>query len=421
MLDSSRREFLKGSAAVAAGAALTQAIASRAYAAGSETLRVGLVGCGGRGTGAAADTLNADKNTKLVAVADMFKDRLDGRINDFKKKFGERAPIDDGHAFVGFDAYKKLLDSGVDVVVLATPPHFRPMQLKAAIEAGKHVFAEKPVAVDAPGVRSVLETTELAKKKNLSIVSGLCWRYHKPKQETIKRCQEGGIGEIHTMQCTYNTSGLWMHARQPAWSDMEWQLRNWLYFTWLSGDFIAEQHIHSIDKAGWVMKDEYPIKATANGGRQSRTGKEYGHIYDHFNTVFEWKNGAKCYSSCRQINGCDNDTSDHFWGTKGYCNVFGHEITGENKWKYEGPANNMYQTEHEELYASIRNAKPINNGEYMAKSTLLAIMGRMAAYTGKTVTWDQALNSKEDLTPPKYEFGPLETPPVAVPGTTKFK
>ncbi|HYG76954.1 MAG TPA: Gfo/Idh/MocA family oxidoreductase [Planctomycetota bacterium] len=419
--ESSRRDFLSASSAAVAGAALASSIASRAYAAGDDVIKVGLIGCGGRGTGAAEQALNADKNVKLVAMGDTFSDRLEGSLSNLKKcSAGSKVDVAPDKKFVGFDCYKQVIDSGVDVVLLASPPHFRPAHLKYAVEKGKHVFAEKPVAVDGPGVRSVLATCEEAKKKNLSIVSGLCWRYHNPKRETIARCQDGAIGDILIMQCTYNSGPLWMHPRKPDWSDMEWQVRNWTYFTWLAGDLITEQHIHSIDKAAWVMKDTYPVKATGTGGRQVRTGKEYGHIYDHFSTVFEFANGAKCFSNCRQMAGCDNDITDHFYGTKGRCDVFKHQIIGENAWKYSGKDNNMYQTEHDELFASIRAGKPINNGDYMAKSSLMAIMGRMSAYTGKTITWDMALNSKEDLSPPKYEWCSIETPPVPMPGQTKF-
>lgn len=417
----SRRTFVKSSTLGIVGSALADAIASRAYAAGDDVIRVGLIGCGGRGTGAASQALSADKNVKLVAMGDAFSDRLEESLATLKKAaLGDKIAVEADKKFVGFDAYKQVIDSGVDVVVLAGPPHFRPAHIKYAVEQGKHVFAEKPVAVDAPGVRSVLASCEEAKKKNLSIVSGLCWRYHHPKQETIARCQDGAIGDILVMQCTYNTGKLKHVDRKPEMTDMEWQVRNWTYFTWGSGDMIVEQHIHSIDKAAWVLRGAYPVKATATGGRQVRTGPEFGHIYDHFNTVYEYENGAKCFSACRQIMGCDNDITDHFFGTKGTCDVFKHQISGEKAWKYAGAENNMYQTEHDELFASIRSGKPINNGEYMAKSTLMAIMGRMSAYTGKTITWDMAFNSKEDLTPPKYEWGPIAVPPVATPGVTKF-
>src|SRR4051812_34956568 len=369
----------------AAGIALAGAIASRAHAAGDDLLKVGLIGCGGRGTGAASQALHADKNVKLIAGADAFSDRLDESPAALKKEHRDKIAGDQDHKFIGFDAYKQLIDCGVDVVVMGQPPHFRPAHLKYAVEKNKHVFAEKPVAVDGPGVRSVLATCEEAKKKNLSIVSGLCWRYHNGKRETIKRCQDGQIGEIHTMQVTYNGGKLKHWPRKPEWSDMEWQVRNWTYFAWGSGDFIVEQHVHSLDKAGWVMKDNYPVKATGTGGRQVRTGPEFGHIYDHFDTVYEFANGAKCFSTCRQIPDCDPDVSDHFFGTKGRCDVFKHQIHGENAWKFAEKENNMYQTEHDELFASIRSGKPINNGDYMAKSTLMAIMGRMSAYTGKTI------------------------------------
>jgi len=417
----SRREFLQSSALGTVGAAMAASIATHAHAAGDDTIRIGLIGCGNRGSGAALQALGADKNVKLVAMGDAFSDRIEEGLSNLKKsKAGDKVAVDADKKFTGFDAYKQVIDSGVDVVILAGPPGFRPAHLQYAVEKGKHVFAEKPVAVDGPGVRSVLATCEEAKKKNLSIVSGLCWRYHNPKRETIARCQDGAIGEIHTMQCTYNSGKLKHVPRTPEMSDMEWQVRNWTYFAWGSGDMIVEQHVHSLDKAAWVLKDTYPVKASGIGGRQVRTGPEFGHIYDHFNTVYEFANGAKCFSSCRQIPGCDNDVSDHFYGSKGHCDVFKHQINGENAWKHNGAENNMYQTEHDELFASIRSGKPINNGEYMTKSTLMAIMGRMSAYTGKTITWDMALNSKEDLMPTNLTWGSIAVPPVAMPGITKF-
>src|SRR5205823_4132485 len=290
------------------------------------------------------------------------------------------------------------------------------------IGAGKHVFAEKPVAVDAPGVRSVLQTCEEAKKKNLSLVSGLCWRYDTTMRETMQKIHDGGVGDITALQCTYNAHGLWMIPRKPEFSDMEWQIRNWLYFTWLSGDHNVEQHIHSLDKMAWAMRDEYPVKASGIGGRQVRTGREYGHIFDHHSVVYEYANGVKLFSACRQQAGCDTDVTDHIFGTQGTCDVMQYAIKGEKPWRFPRAqrGSNMYQNEHNELIASIRSGKPINNGDYMTKSTLMAIMGRMATYTGKVISWDQALNSQEDLAPPKYEFGSLPVPAVAMPGITKF-
>ncbi|QDT29576.1 Glycosyl hydrolase precursor [Gimesia panareensis] len=429
-----RRDFLKtGSAAVAAstlsgsvfaGTSPTAALQSSVFAAGSDEIRVGLVGCGGRGTGAAAQALSADKNAKLVAMGDTFYDHLDKSYKNLKKnQVAEQVQVDADHKFIGFDAYQKVIDC-VDVVLLTTPPHFRPMQLRAAIEAGKHVFAEKPVAVDAPGVRSVMETCKLAKEKNLSIVSGLCWRYHEGMRKTFDQIHEGAVGDVMAIQCSYNTRGLWMFKREPEWSDMEWQMRNWLYFTWLSGDFNTEQHVHSLDKMAWTMNDQTPIACSGTGGRQTRTGKEYGHIYDHFAIVYEYPNGVKGFSRCRQQDGCAVDVSDHVFGTKGRVDVFKHRIydpQGKKTWDFRGKSKNMYQVEHDEFFESIRSGNPINNGDYMTKSTMLAIMGRMAAYTGKSITWDEAMNSKEDLTPASYEWGPLPVPPVAMPGITAFK
>jgi predicted dehydrogenase len=416
-----RRDFLATSA-LATGATLAS-LAPTVHAGGSDILRVGLIGCGGRGTGAATQALNADPYAQLTALADAFPDRLETSLGTLQrdKQIADKVKVKPDHCFTGIDAYKQLLASGVDVVLLATPPHFRPAHLQAAVDAGKHIFCEKPVAVDAPGVRAVMAACREAQKKNLSVVSGLCYRYQTSKRETMKRVHEGAIGDIVALHTSYNTGGLWHKERQPGWSDMEWQLRNWLYFTWLSGDHIVEQHVHSLDKMAWAMKDEPPLSATGTGGRQVRTGKEFGHIFDHFATVFQYRNGVKLFAYCRQQEGCDNDISDHILGTLGTCNVQQHVIAGKNPWSHKKKfKDDMYQNEHNELFASIRAGTSINNGDYMCKSTLLAIMGRMAAYTGKTITWEMALNSKEDLTPPSYAFGPLPVPPVAMPGKTKF-
>jgi predicted dehydrogenase len=419
----SRRDFLKTSSLIAAGGALagTLGLARSVHAAGSDTLKVGLVGCGGRGTGAAAQALGADANTKLTAIADAFADRLESSLSNLKSSdVGSKVDVADDRKFVGFDAYKQLLASDVDVVLLATPPHFRPIHFKAAIDAGKHTFVEKPVAVDAPGVRSVLATAEAAKAKNLAVVSGLCYRYDLPKRELVKRVRDGAIGDVRAMHVSYNTGTLWHHGRQPSWSEMEYQLRNWLYFTWLSGDFNVEQHVHSLDKAAWIMGDEPPVKATGLGGRQVRTGDEYGHIFDHMAVIYEYANGTRLFSNCRQMAGCSVDVSDHLYGTKGSAEMMSATIDGETPWKYSGPKPNMYDQEHKELFASIRSGSPINNGLYMGRSTMLGIMGRMACYTGQTLTWEQCLNSKEDLSPAKYEWGDAPKSAIAKPGLTQF-
>ncbi len=425
---SSRREFLKKStAAVVAGSVATNlSLSSSVYAAGSDVLRVGLVGCGGRGTGAASQALRADPNTKLVAMADAFSDRLEDSLKrlQIQQGIGERVAVDADHRFSGFDAYKGVIES-CDVVLLATPPHFRPLHLRACIEAGKHVFCEKPVAVDAPGIRSVLETCKLAEEKNRSVVSGLCWRYDNGMRETFNRVHDGTAGELTALQCSYNASGVWdpRKTREETSSEMEYQMRNWYYYTWLSGDFNVEQHVHSLDKVAWAMRDEVPVRASGSGGRQQRTDPKYGNIYDHFSIVYEYANGVKAFARCRHFKGCSNDVSDHFFGSKGRVDVFKHRIydyKGNEIWRFAGKKNNMYQTEHDELFASIRSAKPINNGHYMSMSSMLAILGRMVGYTGKTLTWEQAFHSTEDLTPPKYEWGRIEIPKVAMPGVTPF-
>jgi predicted dehydrogenase len=417
-----RREFLKTSSThVVAGALASSLLVPRAvHAASDETLRVGLIGCGGRGSGAAVQALTADANVKLVAMGDAFADRLQSSLDNLKKQGEIAAKIDvpTERQFVGFNAYQDVLSSGVDVVLLATPPHFRPMHLKAAVDAGKHVFCEKPVAVDAPGVRSVIETAKQAEQKGLSIVSGLCWRYDNGVRETIQRIRDGAIGDIVAIQENYNAGSLWMHPRKPEWSDMEWQMRNWLYFTWLSGDHNVEQHVHSLDKAAWLLGDVPPLKATGLGGRQVRTGPEYGHIFDHHAVVYEFPGDVRVFAYCRQQDGCSNDVEDYVMGTKGRAEILRNSISGESKWRFRGPKNNMYQTEHDELFAAIRSGKPINNGHYMANSTMIAIMGRMATYTGRTVTWQEAIGSQETLAPPAYDWIPLAVPPVAMPGQT---
>ncbi|NQU23869.1 MAG: Gfo/Idh/MocA family oxidoreductase [Candidatus Nealsonbacteria bacterium] len=426
----SRRDFLATSAAaLTAGVAIHTA--SRAIGgpvAGSDLLRVGLIGCGGRGTGAASQALAADENVKLVAMADMFDDRLQTSLKGLRKREEIAAKIDvpEDRQFTGFDGYQRLIESGVDVVLLATPPQFRPLHLKAAVDAGLHVFAEKPVAVDAPGVRSVLATCKEAKAKGVSIVSGLCLRYGYGFQALIKRIHDGEIGRVHTLLANDYRGTIWLRERQPDWTDMHWQMRNWYYFTWLSGDFNVEQHVHFLDVCAWAMNNRYPVRAVGMGGRQQRTGAEYGNIFDHHSVVYEYEDGAKLFSNTRQMRGCKNDMSAHVVGSKGRASFRerrgGMTTTGEGgDWVYRGEENNIYQTEHDEMFAAIRAGKPINNGRYMAHSTLLAIMGRMATYTGREITWEQALNSKEDLTPPEYAWGPLPVRPISVPGVTEFK
>jgi predicted dehydrogenase len=417
----SRRRFLTTTAAVGA------TFASGVHAGGSDVLKVGLIGCGGRGTGAATQALQADKNVKLWALADVFQDRLERSLGRLQKDKAVAGKVDVAaeRRFVGFDAYRQVI-ACCDVVLLCTPPGFRPAHLHAAVQANRHVFAEKPVAVDAPGVRSVLATCAEAAKRRLSIVSGLCLRYSTQYREMMRRLHDGALGDIRALQANDLRGGIWMFPREREWSDMEWQMRNWYYFTWLSGDFNVEQHVHNLDVCAWAMRDQYPARCFGMGGRAARTGPEYGHIYDHFAVTYEYDNGAKVFSNTRQMPRCRNDITVYALGANGRAVISergdrgGMTITGPKSWQARGKDNDVFQAEHDELFASIRNGRPINNGEYMAKSTLMAIMGRMAAYTGEIVEWQVALNSKEDLTPPRYEWGKMPTPPIAVPGVTRF-
>lgn len=417
----SRRAFLKTSAASVAAASILPA---GAFAAGGDTLRVGLVGCGDRGTGAAREALRADANVKLVAMCDAFKDRLDRSLSNLKniKDIKEKVAVEPDRCFDGFDGYQKLLASDVDVVLLCTPPGFRPIHLKAAIDANKHVFCEKPVAVDASGVRSVLASAKLAKEKNLSLCSGYCWRYDQAKRETVKRIHNGDIGDVMAMHITYLTGPLWYRGNDPAWSEMEQQMRNWYYYTWLSGDFIVEQHCHNFDKANWVLKGLTPIAATGVGGRQVRTDEKYGHIYDHFACTLEFPGGIKVFSACRQMPGLPSDVNDHVFATKGQAHLMKHRVEpiGGTTWEFEGEPKSMYQVEHDELFAGIRSGKLINDGESAALSTSMAILAREAAYSGQRITWKQFSNSKQNIGPKEYAWGKNPLPGVPMPGAYKF-
>lgn len=424
-MSTSRRMFLKRSTKAVAGGLVTGlSISHRAYAAGSDAIRVGLVGCGGRGTGAATQVLNADRGARLVALSDAFGDQLQRSLRNMKqqKNIRDRVLVDSDHQFTGFDGYRQVIASDVDVVLLATPPHFRPMHFKACIEAGKHVFAEKPVAVDAPGVRSVLETTELARRKNLCVVSGLNGRYSPASQEMIRRIQNGAVGEIVALHAARYGSGVWVRPRQPGMTEMQYQMRNWYYFTWLSGDFNVEQFVHQLDRLAWVMKDQYPIRCYSTGGRQARTSPDTGHIFDHFSSVFEYPEGVRAFTTTRHQRDCTNESQTFVMGTRGIADMKTGTITGDNPWQ-AGRRERVesHQLEQNAFLAALRAGKIINNGNYMAKSTLMAIMSRMSAYTGRSLTWDQVLNSKEDLSPSGYTWD-AEPPKseVAVPGVTKF-
>ena len=423
----SRRDFLKTSTAAAVAAGFVRV--PGAWAAGTDTIRVGLVGCGGRGTGAVENVLTAAPGVKLVAVGDAFKDRVDGCLAQLRKNPLLTSMIDvtPERSFVGLDAFQKVIASDVNYIILATPPGFRPEHLNAAVAAGKHIFTEKPVAVDGPGIRSVLQAYEQAKAKSLAIVAGTQRRHGNGYIETMKRIHDGAIGDVSAARCYWNQGALWNKPRQADWSDLEWQMRNWLYFTWLSGDHIVEQHIHNLDVVNWAL-NAHPVKALGLGGRQVRTGPEWGHIFDHFTIDYEYPSGAHLLSMCRQMPGTEGRVAEDLQGTLGACatsqDAKRYVITGKNEWRLppEQVGVDPYVQEHTDLIASIRAGKPLNELKTVAESTLTAIMGRMSAYTGQSVTWEQALNSQQALVPPSGQlaWGPMPVPPVAEPGKTEL-
>lgn len=424
MTHASRRSFLRTSAIAGLGAGLSAPLSAtgRVRNGRDDELRIGLIGCGGRGTGAAAQALSTNGPVRLVAMADMFADSLDNALKSLMENetLAKRIDVPAERRFVGFDAYQGVLASDIDVVCIATPPHFRPQHFEAAIAAGKHVFLEKPVAVDAPGVRKVLAAAELAKQKKLAVVSGLQRHHQNGYLESMQRIHAGELGKLLYARCSWNMGSLWHRGRDPKWSDMEWQLRNWLYFTWLSGDHIVEQHVHNIDVVNWALKG-HPLRARGMGGRQVRTDAKWGNIFDHHAVQFEYQDGFMCFSECRQIDGCANDVSEHVYGADGACHMDSGNwrIEGKNAWKFAGQGNDPYQTEHDDLFASIRSGNLLNEGQMVAESTMSAILGRMATYTGKVVTWDEAIASNEVWGPEKYEFGALAVDAVPVPGKSK--
>lgn len=411
----SRRDVLRTGGAAAATILLPQGV----FAQGKEQIKVGVIGSGGRGTDAVVNCAEAEPSMVLWAMADVFRDKLDSSTATLKDRLKDRFQVTADRTFMGFDAYQKVLQTGVDVVILTSPPGFRPAHIKAAVDAGKHIFTEKPIAVDAPGVRTVIEASNAAKAKGLAIVAGTQRRHDVAYREAMARIHDGAMGDVVACYAYWNQGGLWMHPRKEGWSDMEWQLRNWLYFTWLSGDHIVEQHVHNLDVCNWAMKG-HPVKAVSLGGREVRTDAAYGHIFDHFATEYEYANGVKMLSMCRQIDGTASRVSEHLVGTRGTSN--GNTwIRGENAWRWDGDRPNPYMLEHRNLFTSIREGNPINEGVQVAESTMTAILGRMSAYTGQEVTWDQAMASQESIVPTNLEMGAkMEVPPIAVPGKTKL-
>ncbi len=427
----SRRNLLRGAAGVSAGLAASSPGRNAASAAGDEKLTVGVIGTGKRGTEAAINCLEASRAVEIVALGDLFEDRLDGarkRIEGAarggsKPKAGRpprikgKVKIAKERCFTGFDAFQQVIDCGVDLVILATPPGFRAQHLAAAVKAGKHVFAEKPVAVDPVGVRSVIASAEVADRKKLGIVAGTQRRHHACYVDTIKHIHGGDIGQILTGQCYWNEGARWVRLRQEGWTDVEWQIRNWLYYTWLSGDHIVEQHIHNLDVMNWAIGAP-PVKAMGMGGRQVRSGAEYGNIFDHFTVEYEYPGGVRVTSMCRQTKNTTWRVGERVVGTKGVSNCH-NSIWGETTYRSRARGLNPFVQEHKDLIDSILGGKPLNEGKRAAESTMTAILGRISAYTGREISWDWAMKaSKLDLKHADLDFGPLDVRSVAVPGTT---
>ena len=456
---SSRRTFLKATSALVGGAALgaNARIARSAHINGSDEIKVALIGCGGRGTGAAVQALATKGKVTLWAAADAFDSCLQAGLNSIKEQV-KRGQLGDEptlkellkdasvnvpkeRQFVGLDAYRQAIESGADVVILATPPHFRPIHFEAAVNAGRHIFAEKPIAVDGPGVRRFMAANEVAKKKDLMVAIGLQRRHDARYIESMKKIHDGAIGDILFTRVYWNSGGLWVRTRaqfaatnghEP--SEMEYQVNNWYYFTWLGGDHIVEQHIHNLDVGNWIKGDKHPVEAQGMGGRQVRTGKEYGQIFDHHFVEYTYADGTKMYSQCRHQDGTAGECREHAHGTKGTLDIddgaIGGQITMRDKshnWRSKGKKVDNHHQEHHDLFAALRDGRTYNEGDYGARSTMTAILGRMATYSGKIVKWDDALHKGIDLSPASYDFA--ATPPVladkngyypaAVPGVTE--
>ncbi len=423
-----------GGAAALGGVPVPRARAASLAARRASSIKVGVIGCGGRGTGALVNALEASPDTRLHAVADVFPDRIEalrGEIQQLPPEIIARCPVDPENVFVGFDAYRKLLATDCDVVILATPPGFRPIHFAAAVDAGKHVFMEKPVAVCPAGVRMVIDAARKARDKKLNVVTGTQRRHEACYLEAMKRIEAGAIGAVTGASVYWNQGGLWMHKRRPEWSDVEWQMRNWLYFDWLSGDHIVEQHVHNLDVAAWAMglggaepDAAWPVKVSGMGGRQARTSPDFGHVFDHFAVQYEYPDGRTVASYCRQIDGCDGRVEEIIHGTEGRAILSSGraKIEGKNPWRWDGSQPNPYVTEHVDLLRGVTGGAYINEGERIANSTMMAVAGRMSAYSGKDLVWDRVMKSPLDLRPAEsLAFGPMPVPEVAVPGKTGGK
>ena len=423
-----RRDFLKLSAAAAAGAA-TLSVSRHAHAAGNEIVRIGMVGCGHRCTGAAAESMKVGPYVKLAAMCDVFDDRLQNSRRRLEQRFPDQAKVDDDHCFVGLDGYRKVIDS-VDVVLIACASKFHPMYSEAAVRAGKHVFVEKPHGIDPLGVRRMQAVCELAKQKGLTLVSGLQSRFHAGWRETVKRIHDGAIGKIVSMQCMFLRAPYVVVPREPNLPEVQYHFRNWYHFCWLSGDDVPQSLVHNLDRASWILEEEMPKWAFGLAGRSASFGEQYGDMLDHHTVVYEYASGTRIYALSRTQANTYHNASDIIMGTKGTCHLGDCRIEGETKWRFEGQHNNPYDAEQKALIEAVLNNKPLNSGDYMSNSTMVGILGQLACYSGKPITWKGVWESDFGFGPPpeKASFD-MELPtrpdktgnyPLPMPGVTKL-
>jgi myo-inositol 2-dehydrogenase / D-chiro-inositol 1-dehydrogenase len=419
-----RRDFLKAAAGLPAMVAALE-LSPSLWAGAGDAIRVGMIGCGGRCTDAAMDALDADPGVRIVAMADLFADRLAASLEKIKAHSPDRVAVDQDHRFVGFDGYRHVIESS-DVVLIACASKFHPRYLRAAVDAGKHVFVEKPHGIDPVGVRATQEACDLAKTKGLCVLSGLHNRYDPGVRETMKRIHDGAIGDIVSMEVNFLRAPYVLVDRQPGWSEMEYQCRNWYHFSWLSGDDVTQSLVHSVDKASWAMREETPIRAHGLAGRSASFGQIYGDVFDHHGVVYQYANGTRLYAFCRTQKECHEDVSDWIFGTKGRASLLNYKIEGQTQWGYPGPFLSPYKEEHKAFFAAIRSGKPINSGNYMASSTMVAVLGQMVCYTGRQLGWKKAYDADFAFEPRQCDFtreppvkpGPDGLYPVAVPGKT---
>jgi predicted dehydrogenase len=424
-----RRDFLKTSATATAVGALAALDVSRfAHAAGSDILKVGLIGCGGRNAGAGLQALTADPGARLVALSDIFQNRIQETLNNIRARKPEQVQVTPDHCFTGFDGYKQVV-AAADVVCIANAAKFHPLHVKAAVEAGKHVFVEKPHGIDPYGIKMLRAAVALAREKKLSLVSGLQSRYHEGYVETVKRIQEGAIGEIIAIEEKFLRAPYRVFPRPAGMSELNWQCFTQYHFTWLSGDDVPQSLIHNLDRASWVLGDTPPEKCQGLGGRSSMTDPIYGDVFDHHSVIYQWPNGVRVYAFCRTTSGCYDENSSTVLGTKGRAHLMQSRITGHTPWRWQGQCD-PYQVEHDRLFAAIRAGQPLNNGDYMCRSSLITIMGQLSCYTGQEVTWEAVETSdffsppkpedcRDDMTPPTRP-GPDGCYPTPIPGRTRL-